>query len=497
MKNEHFHLYIFLFAVCIYFLTAYNSHGFYHADEHYQIIEFAGLKLGTHTPNELAWEYNAQIRPALQPTIGIVVFKMLSLIHINDPYSQVFILRLLTAILSLIIIRYFIVNTENQVVGNMTRKIYYVLSYFLWFIPFISVRFSSETWSGLFFLLSLAIFFSKIDYKIKPYLLGLIVGISFLFRYQIAFAIIGFILWLTIIEKVKAHYLLKIGIAFLIVIFWGFCLDSFFYGEIVFVPWKYFFVNIIENAAAGFGTSPWYYYLSKLISFPSYFVGIPLIIFFFVLIIYSPKKLFLWCIIPFIVIHSIISHKEERFIFPIVFLFPIILILGYNQLLLIIKNKPFPRILNYTLATIFITANLIGMCAMSQKAAGNGRMAISKYIHDNYGTKPIKLIYCPWANPYNPWNSIPIKFYAEKNMVSKLVNNLCEINDSLIDTGAENFLIVRKIDLRNQECSQLIYRHNFVFVKQSIPKWIEFINKYYKGFDEGNVLVLYKYMGKS
>ncbi len=66
---------IVIIAAVVYSITAYNSHGFYHADEQYQIIEFAGLKLGTHTPDELAWEFNIQIRPSLQPVIGFVVLK--------------------------------------------------------------------------------------------------------------------------------------------------------------------------------------------------------------------------------------------------------------------------------------------------------------------------------------------------------------------------------------------------------------------------------------
>ena len=39
-------------AIVIYGITAWNSHGYYHADEHYQIIEFAGEKLGTHDAHE-------------------------------------------------------------------------------------------------------------------------------------------------------------------------------------------------------------------------------------------------------------------------------------------------------------------------------------------------------------------------------------------------------------------------------------------------------------
>lgn len=54
----------------VFFITAWKSDGYYHADEHYQLIEFAGKILGTHQPEELAWEYNARLRPALQPTIA-------------------------------------------------------------------------------------------------------------------------------------------------------------------------------------------------------------------------------------------------------------------------------------------------------------------------------------------------------------------------------------------------------------------------------------------
>jgi len=82
-----FHKIVFIFAFIVYGITAYQSSGYYHADEHYQIIEFAGSKLGTHTSDELAWEYKAAIRPALQPTICYLVFSILHFFHIDDPYS--------------------------------------------------------------------------------------------------------------------------------------------------------------------------------------------------------------------------------------------------------------------------------------------------------------------------------------------------------------------------------------------------------------------------
>lgn len=99
-----FHTIIFLIALSVYSITAFNSHGFYHADEHYQLIEFAGLKLGTNLPADLCWEFKAQIRSALQIAICAGVFKSLNYLSITDCYAQAAALRFLTVFLSLFII---------------------------------------------------------------------------------------------------------------------------------------------------------------------------------------------------------------------------------------------------------------------------------------------------------------------------------------------------------------------------------------------------------
>jgi hypothetical protein len=130
---------------------------------------------------------------------------------------------------------------------------------------------------------------------------------------------------------------------------------------------------------------------------------------------------------------------------------------------------------------------------MSQKSAGVGRMEITKYLHDNYKNKNINLIYSSYANPYNPWYGLPCRFYLEKNMTDRRIKNLHELDDSLCIQGVENFLVIRKIELYDHESTKLLQQHNFIFVKQSIPKWIDNINKKYKGFEDYNMLILYKH----
>ena len=142
---------ILIIALLVYTLTAFFSIGYFNADEHYQIIEFAGVIDGTNNTSNLPWEYSKKIRSIIQPTIAFAIFKVSSFFSITDPYSKAFILRLITALLSVFVITNFI-KEAKRFISSKHWIVFYFLSYFLWFLPFINVRFSSETWSGLFFL---------------------------------------------------------------------------------------------------------------------------------------------------------------------------------------------------------------------------------------------------------------------------------------------------------------------------------------------------------
>ena len=78
---------IILFSALIFIVTAWFSEGFYHWDEHFQITEFTGLKLGLTEQSELPWEYNCQMRPGIQPFIAYSIFKSVSFAGISDPFS--------------------------------------------------------------------------------------------------------------------------------------------------------------------------------------------------------------------------------------------------------------------------------------------------------------------------------------------------------------------------------------------------------------------------
>ena len=58
-----------LLLTAVVIVTAWFSNLFYFPDEHYQVLEFMGHKLGITPASALPWEFHQRIRPWLQPAI--------------------------------------------------------------------------------------------------------------------------------------------------------------------------------------------------------------------------------------------------------------------------------------------------------------------------------------------------------------------------------------------------------------------------------------------
>ena len=483
---------IIFLAVIVYTITAINSKGYYHGDEHYQIIEFAGIKLGTHTANELAWEYKANIRSAIMPTVCYGLFSILNAVGISDPYTQTAILRILTGLLCIFVIQLF-VKSSGSLIHTNNKSSYLILSFFLWFLPVLNVRFSSETLSGITSLLAIAVLqFEKTTNKRYNYLIiGALLGLSFLCRFQSIILTIGLIGWLILIDKTSFKKLIQLfaGILFTLII--GVLIDCWFYQKFVLTFYNYWHVfSSTEDAASSFGTLPWYYYIWYLIKFPFFPIGVLILVSLIVLILKLPKNIIVWTVIPFIIIHSIIHHKEERFLFPIINFIPIVLILAYQQIETMFVNR---RLYFFKLVILIplVLLNIAGIYAMTTKAAGVGRMDITSYIHNKYKDQQVNLISCQWSSPYNPWQSLPTKFYQEKNVRDVQIKSFCTLSDSLIDNTKVNLLVLRKAELNNQECAEVLNKMHCIKLQQSVPEWMETANNYYSGIDKDDILILY------
>ena len=142
-----------LLSAAVFLVTAYSSNGYFYPDEHFQIIEFARWKTGACTSETVPWELAAHIRPTLQPIITIMLLKAMELCGASDPFVLALSLRVIMVAAVMWSVCHFIRCTQSSIMPGHINA-YTALSFLLWFVPYISVRYSSETMSAVFLLVA-------------------------------------------------------------------------------------------------------------------------------------------------------------------------------------------------------------------------------------------------------------------------------------------------------------------------------------------------------
>ena len=530
---------VFYIAFAVYLITAVRSSGYFHADEHYQIVEFAEYKAGRAMATDLPWEFKEQLRSSIQPSVCYWFMGLLRSFQMEDVYYLLICLRVFSALFALFCIRFFVRNTEGLLKDEYNRGLYSICAYLLWFLPFLSARFSSESWAGLFFILALGNYFklqsvneqpinkqpvnkqpvneqpiAGSDIKIKNWdwlLTGALFGISFLFRFQMAFALMGWGMFILVFRKLNYQAIASIAIGFGVVFILGVALDCWFYKNFVITSWNYFKAVVGSDANSGFGQDAWYYYLQQLVSLPGYLIGGMLLGALLIGIIRNIRTELPWIICSFVALHMLITHKEERFLFPICFLMPLLLMQGFEAVEEGLKKWRLLHNVLQVIVTVALFTNVIGLIAMGYKTAGIGRSALTQYIHTKYGKRPVQLIHTAYANPYNPWGALPEKFYLEARLCDMEVKEPSELivqlltpatvckptNERPIKKDEEKVKVKEEVQiftLRQREQAQwepLLHKAGFKLKIASIPHWIQCLQPFYSAIDLNEVLLLY------
>jgi phosphatidylinositol glycan class B len=307
-------------------IIAVTQLGFYQDDQHFQIIEFSSYQLKNPSAATGIWEFTSAIRPTLQVYLFSGYYEICQFLTIRDPFLQLTILRVITALLLFgffnVFTLYYFKNAERKV-------LYYVLliGNLSWALPYTRTLFNSEMMASLLFFGALLFYqVKKNNHTIFSLVLtGFLFSLSFYFRFQMGFALAGFGLWMLFFEK-DYNRILPMVCGFIL----GAALNSFldyqFYHKLVFTPYSYFHSNISEGKAATFGTSSFLRYVFLIIGV----APIPPLSLF--LLYYAAKAwlkkyshpLFI-SVVFFIVGHCFVGHKEERFLFPIFNVLPVLL----------------------------------------------------------------------------------------------------------------------------------------------------------------------------
>lgn len=298
-------------GIFFHLLAVIFSEGFQRPDEHLGIMRFVAMKLQMITPEQgqVSWEYPAMIRPWLQPFFHYLILRPFQFLGLNDPFVMSFMLRLVSSIFGLVGTWSFYLYFKNDF-QKKESFLFVLLS--LWFIPFFHARPTAENWCASAFIIALPWVLSNK----KSLLAGFFLALSFIFRYQMIVPIGALALWMIVFKKISLKNFFLISIGFLITNAVSTIIDYWGYGTWTFAPWNYWYHNIVEKRAASFGVEPWWYYLEKIIT-----RGIPpfsLFIFFGTLLFWwkEKKHVLTWISLSFLVVHSLIGHKEVRFLFP-------------------------------------------------------------------------------------------------------------------------------------------------------------------------------------
>ena len=182
-------------------IAAWYTIGYHHPDEHFQIWEFAHYKMGRIPASCLPWEFPAQMRPGLQPFLAYSVILTFEALGLTDPFLQVFFTRLVCGLAALWVYWSWTKWLSKDFTNPHSLRWMRLGLLFFWLMPYLNVRFSSENTSAICFFGGLLLLLTTMDGSPGRKPIGLITagvlrGLSFFFRYQIAFAGVGLGAWL-------------------------------------------------------------------------------------------------------------------------------------------------------------------------------------------------------------------------------------------------------------------------------------------------------------
>lgn len=453
------------FWILLYSIGAWFSTGFHHFDEHFQIIEFAQYKLGYNSADDLTWEFHERMRPALQPAMAYAGLKSMRAAGLTDPFLQMFLFRWLTALLSLAAAVLFYRKFEAKLPLETHKRWFWLLNLGLLILVFSRFRFSSEAWSALAMLLGLVWVVDEKQGK-RLFFGGFLLGLAFIFRFQAGIFVFGLGAWMLFIQK---NTWKELGSAFSgisLAILLGVVADRWFYGEWVFTPWHYLDLNILQDRVSGFGVSPWYQYFVDLLLYGIPPFSIVLLLFGLLYPIIFPKSPVAWAVIPFVLLHVAVGHKEARFLFPAVAFLPWMVVA-------VAAHFP-PRfgwmswLVKPLWVRLFWIFNAFALTIIVFKPA-ESNMVLYKYLYRNYVGSSTLLLGLNDI-PYEHEN-LQVRFFRDSNWVRQRLDK-----DSLFHPETyENVLVIvnHSLPYDTAQLATLVNEDNRISpLYRDMPAWL-------------------------
>lgn len=455
-----------LFGLAAHLLAAIFTVGAHQADEIFQVFEFAGYKLGLNTAAALPWEFHEQMRSGIQPFIVFVITKAFNSVAIQNPFTIALIIRILQSLFSFIVVVKLLKFLDKEIDLPTSKLWLWAFGLLFWCLPYFHARFSSENFSVTLFIVGLLIVLKDkpLDESHFSFLkAGLFFGLAFVCRFQMSFMVAGLLCWLFFIKKTNPVLFITCVLGIILALALGLLADHWLYDNWTLSWWNYLDLNLFQDKASAFGREPIYFYIEQ--AFLQLIPPFSLIIIFSVCAFWIKfKSHWLTCItVPFVLLHFFVSHKELRFLFPLLNFVPFIIIY-YFQSINLSKNKWFVFLKSKGFIRFAVTVNLILLCYYTFKPASNSMQTLKIIYELVEGDAPI-LLYKN-ANPYNELASL---HYFRNPAITALDLNSdsTEINSKSVYYFSEGYHLDNQIVIQNR---------TFVKIYSNFPAWFSYLN---------------------
>jgi phosphatidylinositol glycan class B len=309
---------VFFLSLFFHLVAAFFSEGFHRPDEHLGIMRFVAWKLGMVTDSQahVSWEWDARIRPWLQPAMYYIFLAPFKAIGLENPFHLATLYRFLNALLGQASLAILMLQSPFFISQEKVKKITLWTLALLWYVPFFHARGTSEHFSTTFFIFALPFFLGN-KRIVNALICGAFFGMSFIFRYQMCVPVFFICLWQLFQKEKHITFLALITFSFFTINGLSSLIDYWGYGEWVFPPYQYLYWNIFEGKASSFGVDPWWKYFEKVVTRGIPPISLPLFIATLWFWAKRPWHILTAITLPFFIVHSMIGHKEIRFLFGI------------------------------------------------------------------------------------------------------------------------------------------------------------------------------------
>ncbi|HVO09837.1 MAG TPA: hypothetical protein VMX54_03700 [Vicinamibacteria bacterium] len=309
-----------LSLVCL-VVAAWRSAGYYHPDEQFQTLEFAAARLGITPPAALPWEFGQRMRSWLQPGLYVLVLRGLRRLTAN-PFAWATALRLLSGLYAWVALAGLALCCGRWLEDRASRRIAVRMVAAFCLLPFVLVRTSSESLAASSFCLGIALHQLARDGE-RPargaaFAVGLLFGLAFEFRFAVGVMVAGWLAWAALVRRRSAGELATTASGIGAVLGAAALVDRWGYGAWCLPPWNYVVENLrAGQAAARFGSLPVWGYAALVLRPPFGPAALLAAAATAVTWLRHPRHVLTWSAVPMVAVHSLIAHKELRFLFPL------------------------------------------------------------------------------------------------------------------------------------------------------------------------------------